>query len=160
MFQSVAHIYQESLKNSEYTHTLKYDPDVVMCAEKKRSRRKNPLYFNPPFSVSVKTNVGAKFLKLIDKHFPKSNRLSKIVNRRIIKISYRTTTNMKNVISSHNQKVLRKNENTEVKKCVIVEPPPAPCRVNAWQIIWFTKSQSKHRVMNNLMWGYHQPPLS
>ena len=71
MFQSVAHIYQDSLKKSEYTHKLKYDPDVVMCTEKKRSRRKNPLYFNPPFSVSVKTNVGAKFLKLIDKHSPK-----------------------------------------------------------------------------------------
>ena len=126
MFQSVAHIYQDSLKKSEYTHKLKYDPDVVMCTEKKRSRRKNPLYFNPPFSVSVKTNVGAKFLKLIDKHFPKSNPLSKIVNRKIIKMSYRTTTNMKNVISSHNQKVIRKNENAEVKKMCNCRTPPCP----------------------------------
>jgi hypothetical protein len=64
----------------------------------------------------VKTNVGAEFLKLIDKHFPKSNPLSKVVNRNNTKVSYRTTSNLKKIISSHNVKVLRKNENTAEKR--------------------------------------------
>ena len=71
MFESVAPLYQEAIKNAGYTYKLKYEPEMAMCTKKKRSRKKNILWFNPPFSVSVKTNVGAKFFKLIDKHFPK-----------------------------------------------------------------------------------------
>ena len=34
---------------------------------------KGGLWFNTPYSLSVKTNIGAQFLNLIDTHFPKAN---------------------------------------------------------------------------------------
>jgi hypothetical protein len=69
MFKSVAPLYQEALNKAGYNHILKYEPEVITTNKKSRSRKKKILWFNPPYSSSVKTNVGAKFLKLIDKHF-------------------------------------------------------------------------------------------
>ena len=126
MFESVAPIFREALKNAGYTYTLKFDPNANMQTKRKRSSKKNVLWFNPPYSKAVKTNVGAKFLKLVDKHFPKSNPLSEIFNRRKVKISYRTTANMKKLLSSHNQKILNINKNQENKKMCNCRTPPCP----------------------------------
>ena len=126
MFLSVAPLYQESIRKAGYTYTLKFDPDANMCARKKRSRKRNILWFNPPFSKSVKNRVGGKFLKLIDKHFPKGHPLSKIINRKVVKVSYRTTANMGKVISMHNQKILKQTETQEVEKTCNCRSPPCP----------------------------------
>ena len=127
MFESVAPIYQEALNNAGYKYKLKYDPEITSKNTNKRSRKRKILWFNPPYSSSVKTNLGAKFLKLIDKHFPKSNPLSKIINRKNTKISYRTTSNIKKIISSHNQKVLRKTKPAEEEKRMCnCQKPPCP----------------------------------
>ena len=56
-------------------------------------------FYNPPFGGSVKTKFGSLFLKLLDKHFPKSTKLNKIFNR--IKISYSCSQNIKTIISGH-----------------------------------------------------------
>ena len=64
----------------------------------------------------METNVGANFLKLIDKHFPKSNPLSKIINRKTVKVSYRTTANMKNILAAKNKKLLRGADKSKVVK--------------------------------------------
>ena len=37
----------------------------------KRKRSRSILWFNPPFSSNVKTNIDKKVLQLLDKHFPK-----------------------------------------------------------------------------------------
>ena len=50
---------------------------------------------NPPFNINVATNVAKTFLTLIDKHFPKNRRLSKIFNRNTIKVSYSCLPNVK-----------------------------------------------------------------
>jgi hypothetical protein len=104
MFESVAQLYQDALDNAGYKYKLKFDPESATTNKNKRSRRRNILWFNPPYSTSVKTNVGAKFLKLIDKHFPKSNPLNKVINRMNTKVSYRTTSKVKKIISSNNKK--------------------------------------------------------
>ena len=83
-----------------------------------------------PFSLDVKTRVGDKFFRLISKHFPKENPLSKIFNRNTIKMSYRTTPNMKKVISSHNRKVLTSTE----------EKLPCNCQKN--KVCPYNRSQS------------------
>ena len=57
--------------------------------------------------MAVTTNVGKRFLGLISKHFPKNNKLSKILNRNTVKISYSCTKNIKNTIQSHNAKIIR-----------------------------------------------------
>ena len=66
----------------------------------------------------MKTNVGRKFLQLIDKHFPKENPLSKVINRQKVKMSYKNTPNMKKQIAAHNAKILGQNEDPpEEEKC-------------------------------------------
>ena len=53
----------------------------------------------------TKTNIGEKFLKLVDKNIPPGHPLAKIVNRNSVKISYKCIPNMKMVISQHNYQV-------------------------------------------------------
>ena len=72
---------------------------------KKRVRTRKILYFNPPFSKSVKTKFGALFLKLIDHPFPNHHIFHKIFNRSKVKISYCTMPNVKNHIAKNNAKV-------------------------------------------------------
>ena len=97
MFKSVAPIYQEALRKSGYTYKLHFNPQVTHNLAKKRNRRKDVLWFNPPFSTNIKTKIGAKFLKLIDTHFPKDHPLHPIINRNTIKMSYRNTPNIKKI---------------------------------------------------------------
>ena len=112
MFDSVSPTYQTALKNAGYSYKLKYDPPppYISNTSNKKKRRRKILWWNPPFSLDVKTRVGDKFFRLISKHFPKENPLSKIFNRNTIKMSYRTTPNMKKVISSNNRKILTSTE--------------------------------------------------
>ena len=80
-----------------------------MCFEKppsKRTRSRNILFYTPPFSKAVKTNITAAFNQLVAKHFPKGSPLAKIFNRNYLKISYSTTANMAALISAHNKKLL------------------------------------------------------
>ena len=82
IFRSVAPLYQEALDKAGYDYKLQFNPEIATPKKNSRCRKRNVLWFNPPWSSSVKTNVGATFLKLIDKHFPKDNPLSKIFNRK------------------------------------------------------------------------------
>ena len=70
----------------QYQYTLHYKP--TMTAERKNRQRNNILWYNPSFSKNVSTNIGLKFLSLIDKHFPMDHSLQKIFNCNTIKISY------------------------------------------------------------------------
>ena len=126
IFESVSEKYENALNKAGHKFKMKFDPEASTTKPKPRCRRRKALYFNPPYSQSVKTNVGAKFLKLIDKHFPKGHILHKVINRNVIKVSYRTTSNLKSIISSHNNKVLRKNENSEEKRMCNCRTPPCP----------------------------------
>ena len=64
------------------------------------------------------SNLGKQFLQLIDKHFPKDRKdnLQKIFNRHTLKISYRTTPNMKSIINAHNSKVLADHNKQTAKR--------------------------------------------
>ena len=70
--------------------------------------------------------MGAKFLKLVSKHFPPSNPLSKIINRRTVKMSYRCTENMSKIISAHNSKIIREQKNEEERKCSCINKEDCP----------------------------------
>ena len=96
--------YQEALNKSGYDFTLKFDPPIANQNEKSKRQRKIS-WFNPPFSRNVRTNVDEQFLKLIDKNFPKTHPLGKLINRNTVKISYRCMPNMKQKISNNNFKV-------------------------------------------------------
>jgi len=63
------------------------------------------LWYNPPFSSTVTTNIKKHFFQIIDKCFPPSNQL--IFNKKMIKISYSCMPNMKNIIDGLNQHNLK-----------------------------------------------------
>ena len=108
VFDQAKYPYQEALKKSGYDFNLKYDPPSM--SEKKKQRQRKITWFNPPFSRNVQTNIGEKFLKLIDENFPKNHPLRKVINRNTVKVSYKCMPNMKQKISAHNFKVLKGEE--------------------------------------------------
>ena len=96
MFNSASPIFQEALNRSGYKYKLKFNPQSQQPKNKNknRKRKRNVTWFNPPYNTEVQTNLGKEFLKLIDEYFPPYHKLSKIINRKTIKVSYSTTPNM------------------------------------------------------------------
>ena len=113
IFRKAAPEYQEALRKSGYTDELRYEKS---SGNSKRQRRRKILWYNPPFSANVKTNVGRLFLKLVRTHFHKNHRYHKIFNMNTIKVSYSCTRNVGSVIKTHNASVLRK-EQPLTRKC-------------------------------------------
>ncbi len=110
VFNEAAPKYQEALNKSEYKYNLKYKPPQENTNTIKK-RKRNIIWFNPPFSNNVATNIGKKFLKLIDKCFPTSHKLHKILNKNTLKLSYSCMPNAKQIISSHNKNVMKTKRN-------------------------------------------------
>ena len=103
-FDQAALPYQKALDESGYNYTLQYEPPK--SNKRKNRQRNNILWYNPPFSKNTSTNIGHKFLTLIDKHFPTEHKLRKIFNRNTIKISYSCMNNTKKIIDNHNKRIL------------------------------------------------------
>ena len=87
MFNSVAPTYQAALKKSGYDFKLSYNPASNTPQRKKRQRKRRVIWWNPPYSTNVKTNVGKLFFKVMQKHFRKDNPLSKVFNKNTLKMS-------------------------------------------------------------------------
>ena len=104
--------YQDALERSGYKYKLEYIPEQYIISndnqKKSRSRSRQIIYWIPPFSANVETNIGEKFLRLIQKCFPKGSVLAKAFNKNNLKLSYRTMPNIKQKITSHNNLILSK----------------------------------------------------
>ena len=114
IFDKSAKPYQDALMRSGYNYKLTYtkiSDSKKSNLKEKKNRKRNIIWFNPPYSKSVSTNVGKIFLKLINKHFPSHHKFRKIFNRNNVKISYSCMPSMKATINHHNKKVLRKQCN-------------------------------------------------
>ena len=87
---------------------------------------------NPPFNQCVSTNILKVFLKLLDKHFPKSSILHKIFNRNSIKVNYSCTQNHDmRILNSRTQNCLPYNcQKKEEHGVLQVSPPPPPLMSN------------------------------
>ena len=96
--------YQNSLNEAGYDHKLIFEPRN----EQRRNRNRKIIWYNPPFSKNVSTNVGRKFIHIIEKNFPKGSKLHKIFNKNNVKISYSCMDNMERIIDAHNKKILQK----------------------------------------------------
>ena len=114
--------YQQALKESGYDHKLTYKPSPEPLPRNRRKRTRNITWYNPPFASNVKTNLGRKFLHIVDKCFPKNHPLHEIFNRHTLKLSYSCMQNVKSIISSHNKHVLSKT-NTPTQ-----QPDTCNCR--------------------------------
>ena len=124
LFDQAVPMYQDALRRSEHEHELKFKEEEEQAGQSKgrRRRKRDIIWWNPPFSLNVKTNIGGRFLALIDKCFPKDGPMGKIFNRSNLKISYSTCPNMSQIISGHNKKVLADSkppvpEAEEVRHC-------------------------------------------
>lgn len=125
MFNQVVAPYQTALDSAGYSHKLKYEKLDIQKMNKKsnkknKNRKRRIFWFNPPYDMAVKTNVGKKFLEIIDKCFPPGHILRPYFNRHTCKISYRTLPNMYAKISVHNHKVTKMYNDAN--------KPPAPPR--------------------------------
>ena len=70
VFNAATPAYQEALDNSGYKHVFNFDPEARKPSQKSGNRKRRTSWFNPPYNMNTKTNLGAKFLKLIDRSFP------------------------------------------------------------------------------------------
>ena len=76
--------YEMALKNSEYQATLKFEKPSQNASQ---NRNRKVIWFNPPFSLNVKTNIGKELFKPIHKYFLRNHSFRKIFNLNTIKIS-------------------------------------------------------------------------
>ena len=102
IFNSAAPPYQEALYKAGHKHKFKYNPMATLCASGKWYRAKQNIWFNPPHSQN------AEFLKAVDSFFPEGHPLCPIFNRNTLKVSYKTTANMAQVVSRDNKKLATK----------------------------------------------------
>ena len=129
VFDEAVKVYQAELNEKGYQYKLEYEP-TTQPTRKCRKRSRNVTYFNPPYSKSVKTNVGAKFLGIISKNFPTNHPLRKILNRNTVKIGYRCMPNMKAVIDKHNMKVLCEDDQGDKQNgCNCLASKKADCPI-------------------------------
>ena len=133
IFEAAIPPYQEALAKAGHKHKLVYNPtrvDERADQPRKKCRKRSITWFNPPYNKGVKTNVASTFLAIIESCFPPGHPLRGVFNRNTIKVSYRTMTNMAQVVAKHNHKVVAGNkpvvERTPGDNCNC-EPPYLPC---------------------------------
>ena len=108
IFDQAAPPYQTALNNAGYKHTLKFTKPTEN--PRRKSNRRKQIWFNPPWSQNVKTNVGGLVLKAVDECFPVGHILRPILNRHTVKVSYRTMPNMAQIIARHNAQTMKKHQ--------------------------------------------------
>ena len=101
IFEKAAPYYNNFLKHCGYEEKIQFQQYEHQQTQPRRNRSRNIIWFNPPFSSNVETNVARKFLKLVKKHFSK-HCYHKIFNKNNIKVSYSCMDNMEKLVKKHN----------------------------------------------------------
>ena len=131
LFDEAAPPYQKALEDSGYAYKLKYSPPEIRG---RKNRPRKIIYFNPPFSLNVKTNVGGRFLQIIRQCFPKGHPLHKIFNMNTVKVSYSCMPNMTRVIAGHNARLLDQSTFTIARSNCMCQEDRDVCPVGV--IVW------------------------
>ena len=111
MFQEAVSPNQKALQSSGHRHTRTYkhpknDDNSTNINTIKRNRKRQIIWFNPPFNLERKTENGKLFLNILDNHFSIHNKLQNLFNRTNVKISYSCMPIMNSYTHMHNHKVL------------------------------------------------------
>ena len=138
VFNEASAPYQQALEESGYDYKLKFDPQAKRAMRKSKARKRKIIWYNPPWDSNVRTNLGRKFLLIVDKCFPKNHPLNKIFNRHTLKLSYSCMPNMKAVISSHNKIMLAQDSATaapsqQPRTCNCRNKPQCPLQGSCMQ---------------------------
>ena len=107
-FDKAKPTYDKALRSSGFNESLHYCKKNT-TAPTKTNRKRNTIWFNPPYSKNVQTNVAKTFLNLIKKPFPPNHNLHPIFNKNNVKVSYSCMPNMSSIIKNHNKKILNNN---------------------------------------------------
>ena len=121
-FDKIKSVYESALKDSGHFSSMSYNNSNTQNA--RRNRNKKVIWFNPPYSQNVETNIGKLFIKLVRKHFPKNSKYNKVFST--LKLSYFCTNNVGNIIKQHNSKVLSKTNDNIICKCNCRSKPNCP----------------------------------
>ena len=107
-FNNNIRTYSDALKKCGFLENPVFIPETPSDphANDRRKRRRKIMWFNPRYSMNVKTNIGKIFLNLLHKHFPPTHLFHKIFNKNTVKISYSCMRNMNSIISAHNRSIL------------------------------------------------------
>ena len=115
-FAEVTPEYKEAMCRSGHKSEIKYETSPH--PNKRRSRKRKIVWFNPPCSKHVCTNIGREFHRLLTKNFPPNHQLHKICNN--VELSNSCGPNMANLIFKHNKTVLKRKASCPLKgKCII-----------------------------------------
>ena len=110
LFNKAKPRYESALKQSGHDKKLIYTerkkPVPHTALNSRKNRQRNIIWFNPPYSMNVQTNIGREFLTFVSKHFPKNHRYNKIFNKNNMKVYYSCTDNLQTIIKKHNRKIL------------------------------------------------------
>ena len=115
-FIKVSGKYQNVLKNSGFKNKLIYTP---YNQHNRRQCSRKIIWYNPPFNLQVKANIGKTFFQLLDRNFPPHHQLHKI-NKNTVRISYLCMPNMVSHISSNNKNIIQesmKSQHPNPKTC-------------------------------------------
>ena len=70
LFDQAAPVYQEALRRSKHSHQMEFTSDPYRPSPSginveppitKKRRRRDVIYWNPPYSLNVETNIGGGF---------------------------------------------------------------------------------------------------
>ena len=98
----------KAFRSSWFNESLHYCKKNATTPAKNKSR--NIIWFNPPYSKNVQTNVAKTFLDLIKKHFPPKYNIHPVFNKNNVKVSYSCMPNMGTIINNHKKKILVKQQ--------------------------------------------------
>ena len=82
-FNKAAPLHQNALNYGGYKHKLTFSPQTSTHPPKS-NRKREIIWYNPPYSRNVETNIGRVFLMILDEELPKNNWLHKIFNRNTV----------------------------------------------------------------------------
>ena len=117
VFDLATPYYSDALTYSGYKENIVYSRAQHIQQQQKQRRSRNIIWFNPPYSLNIRTNTARKSLNLLDKHFPRGQRLHKIFNRNTVKISYSCLPNTFNIIAAHIKTILADQHRSNEPHC-------------------------------------------
>ena len=103
-FNNAKDDYVAALSNSGFDSNLQFSKSKPTL---RKNRKRNIIWFNPPFNQAVENNIGKEFTSLLEKHFPRHHKYRKLFNRSNVRLSYSCTPNVQSIIQNHNRKILQ-----------------------------------------------------
>ena len=114
-------------KGSEHGHyKLQYKPpnnENENRSKSTKNRKRNIIWFNPPFSKNVSNNIGKYFFLLIQKHFPNNLKYHKLFNKNNVKMKWYMAS-LKSVINIYKEVIMEKK--TKAVRCNCINKPDCP----------------------------------